>query len=253
MGKTGGKKQPFTYIKQINQMTNERLKTYVDRQILRKQGANEYRLRRPLQITVTKKIIDYLKLIYPETQETGGILECEIAGNGTLVINNFIQVPNNSFKNYNYNPNLTLWNAAILDVLSSGNLPIALHTHPIRLGIEHYDERRSTFYLKSSKADKAVARQGITSALIMPEAIFTRDEGLGHGFGLVFYTGTIFPASITALSTVSYISAGLSLLTFKKNKGLSAISAGVGLFDFFFRRPRYTLERNGDYVVKLAN
>ncbi len=234
-------------------MTNERLKTYIDRQILIKKGANEYRLRRPLQITVTKKVINQLKSVYPETYETGGILEAEIAGNGTLVINNFYEVTNTAVKDYNYSPNPMLWDNFLNLILSKGNLPIALHTHPIRLGIEHYDERKSTFFLKSSKADRKIAREGITDSLVMPEAIFTRDSGLENGFGLVFYTGTIFPASITALSAVSYISAGLSLLTFKKNKILSGLSAGVGLVDFFIRRPKYVLEKNGDYVVRLVS
>lgn len=234
-------------------MTKERLQTLIEWRILRNQGANEYRLRRPMQITVRRGVIDLLKNLYPENYETGGLLEAELAGMGTLVIDRFHQVRNAASVNYHYAPDAAAWEKTLAEIVSRGNLPIALHTHPVSLGIESYDERKSTFYLKSSKADRKIAREGITDTLVMPEAIFVRDPGLENGFGLVFYTGTIFPGSITALSTVSYISGGLALLAFRRNKKLAGMAAGVGLAEFLIRRPRYRLEDNGDYVVKLVS
>lgn len=234
-------------------MTNERLNTLIEWQILRRQGANEYRLRRPMQITVRKRVIDLLKAIYPEDHETGGVLEAELAGTGTLVIDRFHQVRNAAAQNYHYSPDSGAWDRTLTEIVNRGNLPIAVHTHPVSLGIESYDERKSTFYLKSSRTDRKIAREGITETLIMPEAIFVRDPGLENGFGLVFYTGTIFPGSITALSTVGYISGGLALLAFRRNKKLAGIAAAVGVAEFLIRRPRYRLEESGDYVVKLVS
>jgi hypothetical protein len=251
-GQTWGKYGQKESIKPISYMTQEQIDAYLVRKILRKQGQNEYRLRRPLQITVRSGVITQLLAMYPDTYEAGGILEAEIAGNGSLVIDRFHEVPNVAVKSYNYQPHYYNWENTIGMILERGNLPIPLHTHPRRLGIESYDSKRAKFYLKSSKADRHIARNGVTDYLNLPEAIFVKEAGLENGFGLVFYTGTIFPGSVTALTTLQYVALGAAALAFGRNNLLFGLASGAFVFDFV-RHPEYKLEKSGDFVVKLVS
>lgn len=232
-------------------MNAERLKTYLDKKIIKKQSADEYRLQRPLTKIIRKKVIDHLKDIYLENAEKGGLLESYAGGKSTLVFDSFLEVPNVSAKAYNYNPIASQFNGVVNDIIQRGGLPFAVHTHPIRLGIEAYDSKRSKFYLKSSPQDRAIARAGLVPYFNFPEAIFVKDSRLKGGYGLNFYTGTIFPASTTALTTLQWVSGGIGLLSLGYSPVITAISAGVFGFDFF-RRPKYTQLGNGDLRIDLS-
>jgi hypothetical protein len=232
-------------------MNAEKLQNYLNLKILKKQSSEEYRLQRPLTITITKKVIDYLKKIYIENGEKGGLFSAYPVGRGALVINDFFEVPNVAAKSYNYNPVVSLFNSVVNDIIQKGDLPFAIHTHPIKLGFEAYDSKRSKFYLKSSPQDRAIARAGLVPYFNFPEAIFVKDSRLKGGFGINFYTGTIFPASTTALTTLQWVSGGVALLSLGYNKLISAIGAGVFGFDFF-RRPKYTMLANGDLRIDLS-
>lgn len=208
-----------------------------------------YRLKRPMTITIAKSVIEKLKAVYIEDGEKGGILE-GIAFESSIMIVDFLEVKNQSQVSYNYSPNTNNWNATINEVISRGNLPFGIHTHPIRLGIERYDAQKAKFYLKPSSPDKAIARDGINDYLELPEAIFTKDSRLDNGFGLVFYTGWIFPASNVALSTLQIITGAMAVL-FRKQPAILMGSLALLVFDFF-RRPKYRLLSNGNYQIKLS-
>lgn len=233
-------------------MEASKIQKLIKSQIIKKQYENEYRLVRPLQITVLKTVLDKLKSIYKPDYEKGGLLEGVAAANGTVVIEAFHQIPNGATNGYNYNPNTVLWDSKINEIIARGNLPFAIHTHPLTLGIESYDNKRSIFYLKPSKQDKGIAREGITPYFNFPEAIFTKDSNLDNGFGLNFFTGYIFPSSITAISTVQAISLGASLLgVITKSKTLFAVGLGTFFLDFY-RRANYEILSNGDYKISLT-
>ena len=233
-------------------MQASRLKKLITLGIIKQQYSNEYRLQRPLNITIERRVIDELKRIDLPTSEKGGILEGIAIDNQKIVIADFHEIPNGSTVGYNYNPNIKLWDSKINEIIARGNLPFAIHTHPLTLGIESYDNKRSIFYLRPSKQDKAIARNGITPYFNFPEAIFTQDPNLENGFGISFFTGYIFPASISQVSQLQWgaIAGGiLSILT--TNKSLFYVSVGVLLLDFF-RRANYTLEPNGNVKISLT-
>lgn len=233
-------------------MNTEYLRAFEGLKILKKQANGEYRLMRPLRIQVRKGVIDGLGGTYRPDYERGGLLEAQAVGPGSLVINDFHEVPNRSANGYTYSPGAAAWETALSAILERGNLPFAVHTHPITLGIEAYDSKRAVFYLRPSKADKQIARQGITEVLNFPEAIYTKDSRLKNGFGFSFYTGTIFPASITGITTgqiVSGIAAGVMVIT--KRIGLALLAATYFLYEFR-RMPEYELQESGDLVVTLG-
>lgn len=232
-------------------MDANKLKNYLDRKIIKKQSTDEYRLQRPLSITITKKVIDQLKAIYQENNEKGGLFEAYGVGKGMIVIDDFIEVPNISAKSYNYNPVPSLFNNVVNEIIQRGGLPFAIHTHPVRLGFDAYDSKRSKFYLKSSPQDRAIARAGLVPYFNFPEAIFVKDSRLKGGFGINFYTGTIFPASTTALTTLQWVSGGVALLSLGYSPVITAISAGVFGFDFL-RKPKYSQLTNGDLRIDLS-
>lgn len=233
-------------------MNKQTLNNYIAKRIIKKQYENEYRLRRPIKITVTKRVVDLLKNIYKEDYEEGGLLEAQIAANSSIVIDNIIFVPNQSKKGYSYSPNIKYFNSVVDSIIDRGNLPIAIHTHPLRLGIESYDNKRAKFYLKPSRADKSIAREGITDYFNFPEAIFTVDERLENGFGFSFFTGFIFPASNQGISSFQWIAFGAAMLgVFLKNEFIATSSMGLFLLDFF-RRPNYKLLENGNLLIELS-
>lgn len=232
-------------------MKKEQIELLINKKIIKKQYENEYRLIRPLDIIITKKVIDSLKSIYVENYENGGILEAIPVSESVLKINQFIKIDNTAKVGYSYNPSTVLFQKAIDLVIQKGNLPFAIHTHPLRLGIDSYDSKNEKFYLRPSKSDKQISRTGITEYFNFPEVIFTVDKRFKNGFDFSFFTGFIFPASNIALSTLQLVSLGLGFL-FRKNKPLLIGSGSVFLFDFI-RRPKYQLLSNGDYLISLKN
>lgn len=234
-------------------MNTDYLKAFEGFKILKKQANGEYRLIRPLKIRVTKDVIQHLGQVYRPDYENGGLLEAHLAGPGSLIIADFHQVPNRAGNGYTYSPSSQAWENTVSSILERGNLPLAIHTHPLTLGIESYDSKRAIFYLKPSRADKQIARAGITEVLNLPEVLYTKDSRLENGFGLSFYTGTIFPASITGITTgqiVSGIAAGLMVIT--KRVGLALLAAAYFMYEFR-RMPEYELHENGDLVVTLKS
>lgn len=232
-------------------MNTDHLRAFEGLNILKKQTNGEYRLMRPLQVRVTKEVLDQLGDTYRPGYEKGGLLEAQAVGVGSLVISNFHEVPNRAVNGYTYSPGAQAWESALSAILQRGSLPFAVHTHPLQLGIESYDSKRAIFYLKPSKADKKIARAGITEVLNLPEVLFTKDSRLKNGFGLSFYTGTIFPASITGITAgqiVSGVAAGLMALT--RRIGLALLAAVYFMYEFR-RMPEYELQENGDLAVSL--
>lgn len=226
-------------------MDKSQIEKLINDRVLTEKLNGDYRLKRPISILITQSVINKLKNVYNPGFEVGGLLEAKAIKPGYLEINQFHTIPNASSINYNYQPNAWEWDKKVNEILDRGNLPIALHTHPISLGFENYDNRRAWFYLKGSKADKQIARAGIYENLIMPEAIFTKDERLENGFGLIFYTGTIFPASVMALTTSQIVGgvAGLLATYFKKYR-LAGVALAYLLFEFS-RRPEYKYSDSG--------
>lgn len=233
-------------------MKSEQLQAFINQNIIKKQYANEYRLKRPLKIIVTKSVLDILKGLYKPSYENGGILSGVAAASGVLVIDRIDIVPNRAVVGYSYSPSTVEFNKAIDKVIGEGRLPFAIHTHPLKLNIEYYDSKRAKFYLKPSNPDKAIAREGITDYFNFPESIFTLDSRLENGFGLSFYTGFIFPASITALTTVQIASLGLGAIGLFGNKKL-LLGGSIGTFLFeYYRKPKYRNLTNGDYEISLS-
>lgn len=234
-------------------MNTEFLTAFEALKILKRQAGGEYRLLRPLRIQVRREVLARLGAIYQPSYEKGGVLEAQAVGMGSLVIHEFHEVHNQAINGYTYSPGLAAWESTVSAILERGNLPFAVHTHPLQLGIERYDSKRAIFYLKPSKADKQIAREGITEVLNLPEVLYTKDSRLKNGFGLSFYTGTIFPASITGITTgqiVSGIAAGVMVLT--KRIGLALLSAAYFMYEFR-RMPEYELQNSGDLVVTLKS
>lgn len=232
-------------------MNTEYLQAFEGLKILKRQANGEYRLIRPLRILVKSEVLSRLGDTYQSNYEKGGLLEAKAVGFGSLIIDAFHEIPNRAINGYTYSPGVKAWESLLSDILERGNLPFAVHTHPLKLNIESYDSKRAIFYLKPSKADKQIARQGITEVLNFPEAIYTKDSRLKNGFGFSFYTGTIFPASITGITTgqiVSGIAAGLMVIT--KRVGLAILAAAYFMYEFR-RMPEYELQGNGDLVVNL--
>lgn len=232
-------------------MNTEHLRGFQALKIIKKQANGEYRLIRPLRILIKKDVLSALAATYRSDYEKGGILEAQAAGTGSLVITAFHEVYNQSVNGYTYSPGVGAWEWTLSAILERGSIPFAVHTHPLQLGIESYDSKRAIFYLKPSKPDKQIARAGITEVLNLPEVLYTKDSRLQNGFGLSFYTGTIFPASITGITTgqiVSGIAAGLMVLT--KRVGLALLAAAYFMYEFR-RMPEYELQGNGDLLVNL--
>jgi hypothetical protein len=227
------------------------MQNFINAGILAKRIDGEYRLKRPLEIRVSKTVIAQLKSIYREDYENGGILEGRIDTKGKLLIDVFHMIPNSAKNGYTYSPSVQTWNMVRDGILSRGNLPFALHTHPLKLGLEHYDSKRAVFYLKPSRADKKIAREGITESLNMPEVLFTVDQRFKQGYGISFYTGTIFPASITAFSTSQIVSGAVSgLLALSGQYGFALVGVVYFMLEFN-RRPQYIYEDGGDVVIKI--
>jgi hypothetical protein len=235
-----------------NNMKTEHLNSLIKQSIIKKQYENEYRLVRPLRIIIRKSVLDLLKQTYKPSYEEGGLLEAVAFSKGVIVVSEFHKVNNKAVVGYSYSPSTKEFESVINGIISRGNLPFAIHTHPVKLGIEPYDSKRSKFYLKPSLADKSIARDGITPYFNFPEAIFTFDERLGNGFGISFYTGFIFPASLTALSTLQIASlVAFGYAYYKKSMSLKIASGAMFLLDYF-RRPQYDILKNGDLEIKLS-
>ena len=225
----------------------------IESKILKFTG-NKYRLNRPVRITIKKSVIDTLKSIYVPSAERGGILVLETVGVSELVCNQFILVENKSVQDSSYNPDKIAFNNAIQSIIDSGNLPLAVHTHPTELGFHGYDNKRAKFYLGSSKPDRLIARNSNYDSLYMPEAIFVKDERFKTGFGLSLYEGTIFPNSITAISDLQLalsVGTGYLMLKNKLTRKLLYLLTGVFLFEFV-RRPKYLTLENGDLQIKVS-
>lgn len=234
-------------------MNTEFLAAFEGLKILKRQANGEYRLIRPLRIQVRKAVLSRLADTYRPDYEKGGLLEAQAVGPGSLVVQAFHEVHNQAINGYTYSPSLQAWESTISAILERGNLPFAVHTHPLQLGIESYDSKRAIFYLKPSKSDKQIARAGVTEVLNLPEVLYTKDSRLQNGFGLSFYTGTIFPASITGITTgqiVSGIAAGMMVIA--KRIALALLAAAYFMYEFR-RMPEYELQENGDLVVMLKS
>lgn len=225
-------------------------------QILKKRilSANtEYRLQRPLKIVIPSSIIAKLKALYKPDYEEGGILELIGTGKGSLEVLKFHPVKNLAVNSTSYAPSATKFNSIVDEIIGNGNVPIAIHTHPIKIGFESYDSKRSKFFLRSSSADRQIARNGITDFLLMPEAIFTVDAGLKNGFGINLYEGQIFPNSITALSDSQIIIAavvGLFGVLKKITRPLIVIALGWFALEFT-RRPKYDYLPDETVIITL--
>lgn len=230
-------------------MKESQLQNYVQSGILREQinGLGDYRFRRPLNILIPKYVLDSLASVYEENREHGGILEFKPSGVQAVTCVGFINIPNEAKTTYNFEPNANLFNAAVNEVLNSGNLPVVVHTHPTKLGIGNYDSKAVKFYLRSSKPDRAVSRNGIVPFLNLPEAIFVKDERLNGGFGLNFFTGGVFPASVNSLTSLQWVAVAVVFLM------PSVIFLAVVLFFAeYARKPKYFLNTDGSLVVKLS-
>lgn len=213
----------------------------------------EYSLKRPLTIRFPVDIINKLKAIYQKDSERGGLFELQ-ASESTLTCINFHQIPNKSGSASSYNPNTTLWNQRIGEIIGRGNLPLAVHTHPTRLGIEAYDKKRVNFYLKSSRPDRLIADKNLTDNLIMPEAIFVLDERFGSGYGLALYEGGLFPYAISAISDTQLLLAlgtGILLAFNKLSRRVLYMLLAWFLFEFL-RRPRYVYDLQGNLEIKIS-
>lgn len=213
----------------------------------------EYSLKRPLSIRFPVDIIDKLKAIYQPNIEKGGLFELQ-ASESTLTCINFHQIPNKSSTASTYNPNQAAWNYKINEIIERGNLPLAVHTHPTKLGIEAYDKKRVNFYLKSSRPDRLIADKTITDNLQMPEAIFVNDTRFGSGYGLALYEGGLFPYAISAISDTQLVLAigtGVLLAFNKLSRKLLYVVLAWFLFEFL-RRPKYTYDSKGNLEIKIS-
>jgi hypothetical protein len=227
-------------------MTNQQIQNYQNLGILKPMATSgEYRFKRPLQISVPKKIIDRLKSIYIKNGERGGVMAFAPNGNNKIICVDFIEVENMAKNSFNYIPNEAFFNSAITQILNKGFLPIVVHTHPTELGFSQYDSKRVQFYLKSSKPDRIIARNGVVPFLNMPECIFVQDERFNGGFALNFFTGGIFPQSVTSLTSLQFVSLGIGIISyFMKNK-IFTLASGAVFFTDFVRKPKYSLDNGG--------
>lgn len=234
-------------------MEQKQIDNYVNLGILKPMvlDSGEYRLQRPLNITIPKRILDKLANTYIPNGEKGGILAFRGNGNSAIICDLFIEVPNISNNAFSYEPNSVIFNAAVDSVLKLQYLPVVIHTHPTNLGFDKYDSKRVQFFLKSSKPDRQLARNGIVPFLNMPEAIFVKDERLNGGFGLNFFTGGIFPQSITALTSLQIGSVAVGAVGYGINKAITALAAMAFGIDFI-RKPKYYLQSDGSLLVTLT-
>lgn len=213
----------------------------------------EYSLARPLNIKFSAGIINELRAIYAPNREAGGLFEL-IATESTLTAVKFHEIKNGALNSTSYNPPKKAFDAKIAEIIGRGNLPMAVHTHPTKIGLHSYDSKREIFYLKSSRPDRLIADKNIASGLVMPEAIFVKDERFGTGFGLAIYEGGLFPYAISALSDTQLVliasSAGLLSLGKLTRNALWLILIWFGIE--FIRRPRYDYREDGSLVVTVS-
>lgn len=221
---------------------------------IRLSPSNEYQLKRPVKIVVKNNVIEALKKVYQKNYEQGGVMELRPLTKGVLICDNFIFVKNTSVNSYSYAPNMALLNSKVFEVTDRGNLPVVIHTHPTEIGIHAYDRKRVQFFLKSSRPDRVISRN-TNEVLNMPEAIFVKDTRFGNQqYALNFFTGGIFPQSVSALSTNQIIAlsiAAIGMLFNKISRKILVLLAGLFFFEFY-RRPDYTYLPNGDLEVKLT-
>lgn len=213
----------------------------------------EYSLKRPLNILFPVSIINKLKGIYLPNSERGGLFEL-YASNGSLTAIEFHQVPNKSATASGYAPNSVIWNQKISEIMERGNLPLAVHTHPTRLGIHAYDNKNARFYLKSSRPDRLIADKTIVESLQMPEAIFVKDERFNTGYGLALYEGGLFPYAISAVSDTQLVIAigtGVLMAFNKVSRKLLYLLAAWFAFEFF-RRPKYVYDERGNLEIRIS-
>lgn len=213
----------------------------------------EYSLARPLKINFSYSIINQLKAIYKPDREKGGIFEF-IAVQSELVCVKFHEIPNGAVNSTSYNPNKIQFDKTVDEILLRGNLPMAVHTHPTAIGLHSYDTKNAKFYLKSSRPDRLIADQTIDDNLVMPEAIFVKDERFGTGYGLAIYEGGIFPYAISAISDTQIVVAGAAGILLALNKlSRNALYLIAGVFTVeFFRRPKYEYDAQGNLKVSIS-
>ncbi|GAB3519480.1 hypothetical protein [Emticicia fontis] len=193
-----------------------------------------------------------LKSIYNPSLERGGLFELT-ASDGKLTCIEFHQV-NGTNNSTSYNPNTVLWNEKVQQILGRGNLPLAVHTHPTKIGLHAYDSKQVRFYLKSSRPDRLIADKTISENLQMPEAIFVKDERFGTGYGLALYEGGLFPYAISAVSDtqlVILIGTGLLMAFNKLSRKVLYLLIGWFLFEFL-RRPKYEYDGGGNLEIKIS-
>lgn len=238
------------------------LQTLVSKSILKSsttKNQTQYTLNRPLRLSITKNVIDTVKKIYRTNYENGGLLVGRVVDD-KILIDNIRVIPNQSLTSSAYTPRISEWRLELQTIIQSNLLPFAFHTHPTELGITRYDEKRPNFYVRSSKPDQSVAKQGFDFQdieLLMPECIFVVDSRYEQGINLNFYEGGILPPSVGQLGTTEILTAviGGSVLAYKvlfnRNKYLFLLMAAIALIFLFeaYRRPYYEYVNGGIDVV----
>lgn len=212
----------------------------------------EYSLQRPLKIMFPVGIMNKLKAIYNPSIERGGLFELS-ASDGQLTCIDFHQVTGSNNAT-SYSPSTKLWNEKVQQILGRGNLPLAVHTHPTKIGLHAYDNKQVRFYLKSSRPDRLIADKNISENLVMPEAIFVKDERFGTGYGLALYEGGIFPYAISAVSDTQLVilfGTGILLAFNKLSRRVLYLLLGWFLFEFL-RRPKYAYDLQGNLEIKIS-
>lgn len=211
-------------------------------------------IKRPCEILISANVVNKIKDIYAPTFERGGLLLLQpTPTRGQLFGKDLVVIPNQSAANSAYEPNEFIFKAEIAKAINAGFLPVAIHTHPTKLGLSGYDNKRVNFYLSSSQPDQRIAAAGVDIAgrkLLLPEAIAVVDTRFDTGFSIAFYEGGILPASLAALSKTELAvagAAGVSLLVWQRP--LLLLLAVVFLYSEY-RRPKYTPQNDGGLLVE---
>jgi hypothetical protein len=209
----------------------------------------EFRLKLPIEIIFTKKVIDFLKLNYVNDGEKGGMFVLKYSRPNVYVVDLAIFVQNASLSKTSYVPVQKLWANTFVEIINSGNLPIAFHTHPTELGLSIYDNRTKNFFIRASAPDRKASKL-TTNNLVMPECIFVANPKFQNGFGMSLYGGKVLPDGFSRLSPVQFAAIGataLNVLTAKSNIA-TALGLSVAAIEER-RRPKYQHEENGDYRI----
>jgi hypothetical protein len=211
-------------------------------------------LARPTKIRVTALAIDTVKRLYRPNYEMGGLLLMQpVAQMRHWVIDKVLSIPNRATNSTSYDPDPQTFNAAINAAIKAGLVPLVFHTHPTSIGHSTYDHKRANFYVKSSKPDRLVARQGLATIdekkLLLPEAIAVVDERFGAGFQLAFFEGGFLPPSYAALTTTEWAAVGVAAASLLFLNRPLLLGLGAVFLAEEKRRPVYTNLPDGSMIV----